>query len=142
MDNQMINLHEKVSRNEVKIDDHERRLQIVENNSASLIELKTIIKMQVEDNKEREKRQIQRDEKQDAQMEKFSNTLDKVNENLTGLNSGLQDVTARVGKIEEAQEMKRIDWGLLWKEILFKGLPTVAATVLGAYLLWKFGIGQ
>lgn len=117
-------VYQRIATLESKVNEHGRKLEKQEEKNETQIEIHTILKMQVETNKEQSK-----------QMIKFGETLDKVNENLTGLNTGMQDLNNRVTEIENNQESKKIDLAVLAKTIIFKVVPTV----IGAWILFYFG---
>ena len=114
---------ERISRNEEAVKNHERRIQIQEEKNEATSRMTVIVEMLVEQNKEREQRQKEQDEKQNAQMDRFSSTLENMNTNLTNLNSGYNDLSQRVGNIENGK------WD--WNDILKK----VATSVIGGLLL-------
>lgn len=111
---------------EVKVDDHEKKLAKQEEKNDSQIEMNTLLKMQIEVNKE-----------QNQQMKLFGETLTKVNENLTGLNTGMHDLNTRVTEIENNQESKKIDPAALFKDIVYKVLPSLILAFLIFYFGWK-----
>lgn len=140
MSQENLDLHGRVSKLEVQVDTQEKRWQSQVEKNDVLTKLATLMEMQMSESKEREKRQEVRDEKQNKQMSKITDTLNNMNENLTGLNSGLQEVKSRVTDIEKQQEDKKIDLGKLFKDIIFKGVPTVVATVVATWLLIQSGL--
>lgn len=118
-------VYQRIALLEGKVEEHGRKLEKQEEKNETQIEIHTILKMQVETNKE-----------QAQQMSKLGETLDKVNENLSGLNTGMQDLNSRVTEIENNQESKKIDPASLFKDIVYKVLP---ALVL-AWFLFEFGL--
>jgi chromosome segregation ATPase len=112
------------------------KLESQNDKNETLAKLTTLVEIQMQDSRDREARQETRDEKQNLQMKEFSDTLVKVNENLTGLNSSVSQVESRVGKLEDSQKKKIIDLGELAKDVVFKVIPTL----IGAYLILKFGL--
>ena len=141
-------LYQKVAKLETKVEEHDKKLQIQSEKNESLTRLTTLVELQMQETKERERRQEIRDEKQNIQMEKFSTTLDKVNDNLTDLNISQQqmkqDMSAignRVADIEKYQEGSKID-----SFKLFKGILSYIATGIGsiaiAVLIWLLTEGN
>lgn len=123
---------ERVSRVEETVKDHKRRIENQENQNETLITMTVVLKNMEESNKKRDEYQKERDEQQNAQMKEFSSTMKGVNENLTELNSGYKDLNQRVGNIEGSK------WS--WDDLFKKVLPSVIATLVGAYLLYQFGL--
>jgi hypothetical protein len=141
-------LYQRVAKLETKVEDHDKKLQIQVEKNESLTRLATLVELQMQESKERERRQEIRDEKQNKQMEKFSATLDKVNDNLTDLNISQQqmkqDMNAignRVADIEQYQEDAKID-----PLKLFKGILSYVVTGIGsiaiAVLIWLLTEGN
>lgn len=96
---------ERVGRLEIITQNHEQRLQKQESNSELLIEMRTVIKSQMELNKQHSE-----------QMKEFSNTLININENLSKLNHSqdqlrkdMNKIGQRVSHIEESQNKRKID---------------------------------
>src|SRR5690606_4647306 len=125
-------LGERVGIVENTLENHERRIQKQESNNELLVEMRTILKMQVETN-----------EKQANQMDKFSETLTKVNDNLTSLNNSQEQLKNEMGKIgqrvshiEKSQDDNKIDPNKLIKNIILTVITGIAV-----YLIYKsFGI--
>jgi len=123
---------ERVSRVEETVKDHKRRIENQEDQNETLITMSVLLKNMEDNNKKRDEYQKERDEQQNAQMKEFSSTMKGVNENLTELNSGYRDLNQRVGNIEGSK------WS--WDDLFKKILPSVVATLVGAYLLYQFGL--
>ncbi|AZV43748.1 hypothetical protein BAOM_3139 [Peribacillus asahii] len=125
-------LNGRLSKLEAKVENHSKQLDIQATKNDLQVEMNTLLKMQIESN-----------EKQNVQMEKFAETLDRVDENLTNLNVSQQRLQSeviqignRVEDIEKKADESKIDFAKLFKHILWTGLPTLIV----AYLLYKFGI--
>ena len=126
---------ERIATIETKLKEHDKLLEKQQEKNESQVELNTLLKMQIELNKE-----------QQTQMNKFGETIDKVNTNLTNLNttqsqlqSELTQINTRVGAIEESNENNKIDPSKFWKWAL-PSLGGIIITVVTAYLLIKFGL--
>lgn len=122
-------IYERIGSNEQAIEDLERRMDKAELKSESQTKTNILLEMQTQVNKD-----------QNEQMRQIGETLQKVNDNLTGLNTGMHDLNKRVTLIENNQDSKKIDLGALGKDIVFKVIPTVIATILGAYLLFQLNL--
>jgi len=110
---------------EVKVDKNTKSLESQNQKNDILIEMKTLMELQTEVNKE-----------QKEQIKEFSNTLIKVNKNLDGLNSGMKDLNKRVTDIENKQDERKIDPQMVFKDVIYKVVP---AFIL-AWLLLQFGL--
>lgn len=107
-------LYQRVVRLETIQEEHAKLLNSQIEKNETLVEMKTLIKRQIEDS-----------EKRDKQLEKFSDTLSKVNDNLTNLNISQQqmkedmgEIGSRVSDIEKFQEEGKIDTAKLVKGVL------------------------
>lgn len=116
---------------ESRLDEHAKILENQKEKNETLIEMKTLLKMQMEVNKE-----------QNKQMKEITTTLNNVNENLTHLNINQEQLKKdmnsfgnRVDNLESTLNERKIDLGKLIKHIIW----TVVPTLVGAYLLFKFG---
>jgi chromosome segregation ATPase len=132
-------LYRKVTRLETKVEEHDRKLDAQVEKNESLTRLATLMQLQMEESKERERRQEIRDDKQNKQMEKFSETLTKVNDNLTNLNTKQQSLTDRVSEIEGTLSGQKIDIVKLLKGML-SYLLTAAGGGVVLYIYIKLGI--
>lgn len=121
------------------MEEHERKLNAQVEKNESLTRLATLMELQIEETKERERRQEIRDDKQNKQMEKFSETLTKVNENLTNLNTNQESLTERVSEIEGTLSGQKIDLVKLFKGML-SYILTAAGGGLVLYIYIKLGI--
>lgn len=128
-------LSERVGVIESKLKNHEQRLQRQESNNEVLIEMKAILKNQIEINRE-----------QNEQMREFSGTLIKVNDNLSKLNSSqeqLQNDMSKIGErvthIEKSQDESKISVPSLMAKVLI-GIVMIVPTIISAWLLIKLGL--
>jgi predicted nuclease with TOPRIM domain len=132
-------LYERMAKAETKLDEHGKLLSAQIEKNEALTRLTTLVELQMQDSKERERRQEIRDEKQNKQMEKFSDTLVKVNQNLDNLNSKQELLDERVTGIEGTLSHQKIDVVGLVKSILTYAL-TAAGGIVVAYLYMKLGL--
>ncbi|MFS0643658.1 hypothetical protein [Siminovitchia sp. 179-K 8D1 HS] len=128
-------LNERVGVVENTLKNHEQRLQRQESNNEVLIEMKAILKNQIEINRE-----------QNEQMREFSGTLIKVNDNLSKLNSSqeqLQNDMSKIGErvthIEKSQDESKISVPSLMAKVLI-GIVMIVPTIISAWLLIKLGL--
>jgi hypothetical protein len=128
-------LYRKVERIETRVDEHEKKLNNQLEKNDTLIELKTLVSIQVEESKKR-----------DIQMEKFSDTLDRVNDNLTNLNishnqmkQDMSEIGNRVNDIEKYQEESKIDPLQLFKNLIGYVFSIVGGIIV-AILYMKLGL--
>jgi chromosome segregation ATPase len=101
------NALQRITRLEEKAHSNEKRVSTVENKTEDIPELKTLMKMTIETNKEQ------------------SQTLLKINENLTGLNGELKNLGGRVKTLEDGQNSNKIDIVALVKQIVWVGVPAL-----------------
>ncbi|GIN23134.1 hypothetical protein [Siminovitchia fordii] len=128
-------INERVGVIESTLKNHEQRLQKQESNNEILIEMKTILKNQVEMNKE-----------QNEQMREFSGTLIEVNNNLSKLNGSQEQLQNDMGKIgervthiEKSQDEGKISVpGLMAKIII--GIFMIVPTLISAWIMIKLGL--
>ncbi len=128
-------LNERIGVIENTLKNHEQRIQKQEDNNEILIEMKTILKNQVDMNKE-----------QNEQMKEFSGTLIEVNNNLSKLNGSqeqLQNDMSKIGErvthIEKSQDENKIDVPKLMVKILI-GIFMLIPTLIGAWWMTKTGL--
>lgn len=117
-------LYERLTKVETVQKEHERKLNSQLEKNETLIEMKTLMAIQIEDGKKR-----------DTQMEKFEGTLLKVNENLTNLNNSQQQLGNRVSDIESTLNEQKVDPVKLFKSIL-SYFATSMGSIAVAYLIW------
>jgi hypothetical protein len=137
-------IYERLKKVETIQEEHTKLLDAQISKNEALTRLTVLMERQMEDNKEREKRQDLRDKKQNQQMDKFSETLVNVNNNLTNLNTNQQqmkqdmnEIGTRVSDIERLQEEQKIDPVKLFKAILSyiaTGLGSIGIAVAIWYL--------
>jgi chromosome segregation ATPase len=122
---------------ETKVEDHDKKLNAQSEKNETLTRLATLMELQMEEAKEKERRQEIRDDKQNKSMERFGETLLKVNENLTSLNNKQESLGTRVAEIEGTLSEQKIDTFKLVKGILSyiaTGLGSIAIAVAIWYL--------
>lgn len=136
-------INERVGILENQIKTHDKRIQKVEDKNDAITRLTILYENQEQKNEERERRQDERDRKQQEQLDKFADTIEKVNDNLTSLNTTQQHLQSEVGQIgdrveeiEKKADEKKIDPSKVFKEIIYKVIPSFIL----AYLLFKFGL--
>ncbi|MDF2789820.1 MAG: hypothetical protein K0S80_2918 [Neobacillus sp.] len=117
--------------------DHSRQLIRQSEKNETLTKLATLMERQIEETKERDRRQEIRDEKQNSQMESFGDTLKLINSNLTNLNSKQELLDNRVTGIETTLDLQKIDPIRLFKAIL-SYFATGIGSIAIAYLIWLF----
>jgi predicted nucleic acid-binding Zn-ribbon protein len=103
---------QRITRVEEKTSSNENRISAVESKTEDIPELKTLMKLTIETNKEQ------------------SQTLLKINENLTGLNGEMKNLGGRVKTLEDSQNGNKIDIVSLVKQVIWVGVP--------ALLVWWF----
>lgn len=121
-------IYERLTKVETIQEEHERKLNSQLEKNETLIKIETLMSMQIEDSKKRDK-----------QMDKFEDTLLKVNDNLTNLNNNQKQLGDRVTDIESTLNGQKIDVVGLVKSI-FAYVLTAAGGLLVGYLAMKFGI--
>lgn len=125
----MEDLHKRVTVVETKVESLEKKSDEQKVKNDDLTRLIVLFENQ-------EKRQEERDLKQQEQLDKFSETMINVNENLKGLNKGLETLDKRVGKLESNENERKLDLGLLFKDLIYKILPALII----AWLIYELGI--
>ncbi|MED3562234.1 hypothetical protein [Bacillus xiapuensis] len=128
-------VYERLTKVETKVEEHDKKLNAQESKNETLTKLTILMERQMDDTKERERKQEIRDEKQNKQMESFGQTLIKVNENLTNLNSKQTMLDDRVTGIEgtlSKQSFSMID--------VLKYLGATIAGLAVGYIAMKLGI--
>lgn len=118
-------IYERLTALEVRVDAHGIKLSKQEEKNESQIELNTLLKLQIETSKEHA-----------IQMRKFGETLDRVDANLSGLNSGMQDLNSRVTEIENNQDEKKIDIVQFAKNTILYLIPSL----LLAWIIFELGL--
>lgn len=121
-------LSERLGKIETRLEEHSRLLQEQKEKNETLLEMKTLLSIQIEDSKKRDK-----------QLESFEFTLIKVNENLTNLNHNQQQLSNRVSDIEGVLNDQKTARTSLIKTIL-SYILTSGGSILVAWLLYKLGV--
>lgn len=116
----------KVAKLEVKVNNHEQRLFTLESDNKVLNRLAATLEQQVKISNERD--------------EKQNRVLEKINENLTGLNSRFDHVEKRVNYLEENHNHNLININELWKTTIFKIIPSLIGGILLAWFLIQLGL--
>lgn len=126
---------ERIATIETKLKEHDKQLEKQQEKNETQVELNTLLKMQIDLNKE-----------QQVQMNKFGDTIEKVNTNLTSLNetqkqfqSELSVINTRVGAIEESSEKIKIDPMKLFLKILGWSALVVGG-IISAYIYKGLGL--
>jgi 3D (Asp-Asp-Asp) domain-containing protein len=114
-------LYQRLSKVESKVEQHEKMLDEQVKKNEDVIEIKTLMKMQIEIN-----------QRTNEQMEKFSQVLSSINENITRLNINQSQLSERVTDIEKSISNNKIDILQWTKNILY--------SLLLAGIFYWFGI--
>lgn len=129
------NTLERIATIEAKVDEHSRLLEKQQEKNESQVELNTLLKMQIDLNKE-----------QQIQMSKFGDTIEKVNINLTSLNetqkqfqTELTQINTRVGAIEDSSDNNKIEPIKLFLKIL-GWAALVVGGIISAYIYKGLGL--
>jgi DNA-directed RNA polymerase sigma subunit (sigma70/sigma32) len=113
---------------ENKTDEHSKLFEKQVEKNDNQVELNTILKMHLEENKENR-----------IQMKKFGDTLDKVNINLTHLNTKQETLDERVTGIESTiNESKKSAFKLILSSLKYVG--SIAIGIGIAYIYKKLGL--
>jgi hypothetical protein len=127
-------IEERLTKVETIQEQHTKLLNAQIEKNEALVRLTTLVERQMEDSKERDRRQEIRDEKQNEQMEKFSETIVKINENLTNLNSKQEHLDQRVNGIESTLKETRKNR----KQTILNSLKYIGSVVVGLGLAWLY----
>ncbi|PLR99657.1 hypothetical protein [Bacillus sp. T33-2] len=117
-------IYQRLTKVETKLEEHSKLLEKQQDRNNSQVELNTLLKIQIETSKEQSK-----------QMEKFGDTLDRVNINLTNLNSKQELLDERVTGIEgnlSKQNLNLID--------IIKYIGATGIGIAVAYLYVTLGL--
>lgn len=111
----------------------QQAIQIVklEDKTNTLNRIEMICEQQLEFNKESQK-----------QSKELTSTLIEMSNNLKNLNKSYEKLDTRVETLERSDSTRKIDPSQFTKDIFYKILPSVVATIIGAYLLYHFGINK
>ncbi|MCY8958136.1 hypothetical protein [Bacillus atrophaeus] len=114
---------------EEKTNQHDGKLNSLEEKTNVINRIATLVEQQVEINK-------------DAQVqsrEQFT-TLTEMNNSLRNLSKSYEKLDNRVEILERSDSTRKIDPSQFTKDLIYKVLPSVIATIIGAWLLIHFGI--
>ncbi|MBU5245197.1 hypothetical protein P9160_00890 [Bacillus halotolerans] len=115
-------LEEKAKHTDNKIDSLEERTNVIGR-------IATLVEQQVEINKD----------SQAQSREQFS-TLNEMSNSLKNLSKSYEKLDNRVEILERSDSTRKIDPSQFTKDLVFKVLPSVIATIIGAWLLIHFGL--
>ncbi|MGY0701888.1 hypothetical protein [Bacillus sp. LJBS17] len=115
-------LEEKAKHTNNKIDSLEERTNVIGR-------IATLVEQQVEINKD----------SQAQSREQFS-TLSEMSNSLKNLSKSYEKLDNRVEILERSDSTRKIDPSQFTKDLVFKVLPSVIATIVGAWLLIHFGL--
>ncbi|AWX21928.1 hypothetical protein ACMX8W_11605 [Bacillus subtilis] len=115
-------LEEKAKHTNNKIDSLEERTNVIGR-------IATLVEQQVEINKD----------SQAQSREQFS-TLNEMSNSLKNLSKSYEKLDNRVEILERSDSTRKIDPSQFTKDLVFKVLPSVIATIVGAWLLIHFGL--
>lgn len=115
-------LEEKAKHTNNKIDSLEERTNVIGR-------IATLVEQQVEINKD----------SQAQSREQFS-TLNEMSNSLKNLSKSYEKLDNRVEILERSDSTRKIDPSQFTKDLVFKVLPSVIATIIGAWLLIHFGL--
>lgn len=110
-------LEEKAKHTNNKIDSLEERTNVIGR-------IATLVEQQVEINKD----------SQAQSREQFS-TLNEISNSLKNLSKSYEKLDNRVEILERSDSTRKIDPSQFTKDLVFKVLPSVIATIIGAWLL-------
>ncbi|MEC1057775.1 hypothetical protein P4V37_05030 [Bacillus subtilis] len=115
-------LEEKAKHTNNKIDSLEERTNVIGR-------IATLVEQQVEINKD----------SQAQSREQFS-TLSEMSNSLKNLSKSYEKLDNRVEILERSDSTRKIDPSQFTKDLVFKVLPSVITTIIGAWLLMHFGL--
>ncbi|QIW79959.1 hypothetical protein [Bacillus tequilensis] len=115
-------LEEKAKHTDNKINSLEERTNVIGR-------IATLVEQQVEINKD----------SQAQSREQFS-TLNEMSNSLKNLSKSYEKLDNRVEILERSDSTRKIDPSQFTKDLVFKVLPSVIATIIGAWLLIHFGL--
>ncbi|WP_316274618.1 hypothetical protein [Bacillus halotolerans] len=115
-------LEEKAKHTDNKVDSLEERTNVIGR-------IATLVEQQVEINKD----------SQAQSREQFS-TLNEMSNSLKNLSKSYEKLDNRVEILERSDSTRKIDPSQFTKDLVFKVLPSVIATIVGAWLLIHFGL--
>ncbi|MGN9865417.1 hypothetical protein [Bacillus swezeyi] len=112
---------------EEKMKNHQEKITNLEARTEDMSRLTTLMEQQIEINKDAQKQS----------REQFV-TLTEMNNSLKNLSKSYEKLDNRVGILEQSDSNRKIDPGQFGKDLMHKVLPTVIATLVGAWLLIHF----
>lgn len=115
-------LEEKAKHTDNKIDSLEERTNVIGR-------IATLVERQVEINKD----------SQAQSREQFS-TLNEMSNSLKNLSKSYEKLDNRVEILERSDSTRKIDPSQFTKDLVFKVLPSVIASIIAAWLLIHFGL--
>ncbi|MCY7933825.1 hypothetical protein MOF37_21885 [Bacillus spizizenii] len=115
-------LEEKAKHTNNKIDSLEERTNVIGR-------IATLVEQQVEINKD----------SQAQSREQFS-TLNEMSNSLKNLSKSYEKLDNRVELLERSDSTRKIDPSQFTKDLVYKVLPSVITTIIGAWLLIHFGL--
>ncbi|ASS60561.1 MULTISPECIES: hypothetical protein [Bacillus amyloliquefaciens group] len=115
-------LEEKARHTDNKIDSLEERTNVIGR-------IATLVEQQVEINKD----------SQAQSREQFS-TLNEMSNSLKNLSKSYEKLDNRVEILERSDSTRKIDPSQFTKDLVFKVLPSVIASIIAAWLLIHFGL--
>ncbi|AEB63911.1 hypothetical protein MHH91_11545 [Bacillus sp. FSL K6-2819] len=115
-------LEEKAKHTDNKIDSLEERTNVIGR-------IATLVEQQVEINKD----------SQAQSREQFS-TLNEMSNSLKNLSKSYEKLDNRVEILERSDSTRKIDPSQFTKDLVFKVLPSVIASIIAAWLLIHFGL--
>ncbi|MCU4668660.1 MULTISPECIES: hypothetical protein [Bacillus] len=124
-----VDVNTRLSVLEEKTKNHQEKITNLEARTADMSRLTTLMEQQIEINKDAQKQS----------REQFV-TLTEMNNSLKNLSKSYEKLDNRVGILEQSDSNRKIDPGQFGKDLMYKVLPTVIATLVGAWLLIHFGL--
>ncbi|MGG5178936.1 MULTISPECIES: hypothetical protein [Bacillus] len=124
-------VHVRISLLEEKSNQQAIQIVKLEDKTNTLNRIEMICEQQLEFNKESQK-----------QSKELTSTLIEMSNNLKNLNKSYEKLDTRVETLERSDSTRKIDPSQFTKDIFYKILPSVATTIIGAYLLYHFGINK
>lgn len=124
-------VHVRISLLEEKSNQQAIQIIKLEDKTNTLNRIEMICEQQLEFNKESQK-----------QSKELTSTLIEMSNNLKNLNKSYEKLDTRVETLERSDSTRKIDPSQFTKDIFYKILPSVATTIIGAYLLYHFGINK
>ena len=124
-----VNVNTRLSVLEEKMKNHQEKITNLEARTEDMSRLTTLMEQQIEINKDAQKQS----------REQFV-TLTEMNNSLKNLSKSYEKLDNRVGILEQSDSNRKIDPSQFGKDLMYKVLPTVIATLVGAWLLIHFGL--